>query len=303
MRENNKHKSRATAIVISALLDRVALHPLDTIISLKQHTIKTASVSSIIKNLYSTSGYTGFYRGMLWPIYTSIPTKFTMLGSYLYLNDFYNEFFINSNEVKIYSGLTSGIVEALLTTPIEVYRVRKTFSTQPLQYNNLYRGFLPNLCRLMLGNTVIMSGTEIIADYLNINKNSTSSFFLIGIFMGILSQIVTTPIDVLKTRVILSDEKISLFNHTKKIINTKTYFNSLELRMIRQGLGAGIIMGILSLLNTEKNHTNSRSTSYCNRSNSDTLFFFKNKRTLKSSKNSLDHLNDREDKNFSRSSD
>lgn len=255
MKEENKTKrsdtellTRLKSISTGAIIERFVVHPLDNVVSHKQLQPKH-SINYIIKDIYSQGKIRALYSGLSWPLLTSIPGRVMMFGSYQYSKDFLSTFLDNNACISIGSGVISGFTEAVVASPAEASRVRKTFNIKiknGYQHNMLYKGFFSFFIRCSAGNTIVMGGSDWIINHTPEKMNSQMLPFFAGALSGGLAQIATTPVDVVKTRAMKDLSHKSYMEYTKEVWQNGSFFSSLGIRMARQAAGFGIMVGVMN---------------------------------------------------------
>lgn len=244
----------STAISIAAVLDRVILHPVETVISVQQ-TDNYKPAFSVAKSIIYTDGLSGLYAGMLRPLQLAIPYRLVMFSSYLYAKEYFTEK-LNGNVLiaSYFAGIVSGFSEALTICPAENYRIQKIFKIDPGQnpytIKIMYKGFFPLACRAMTSNTLTFAGSDLMLR--NLPKKWSEDHkapFVAGALAGAASQFFAAPLDAWKTRVMRDTKNTPSIDHLKTLFREGSLFNSLKTRIVRNGSGNGIMIGTIHLVN------------------------------------------------------
>lgn len=254
--------SKVLPIMIGTLFDRLLLNPLDNVIIHVQQNKKTALEAT--RFIFREEGLPGFYKGMLWPFILGLPARLSVFGSYYWIKNYkpiqkeYDE-----KKISVFAALISGILFSLIGGPAEAKRTRKINNVKlpisDLNYRAMYRGFLPLLLRNCIGNTLMLSGSDYILSKIDpvdkentlnsSNEQSLITPFFVGALTGGLSQVIVTPFDVIKTRMMSDSTFKPIQHHIKTIYHQHSFFASSTLRMCRIGLGSGVMIGSIKLTN------------------------------------------------------
>ncbi|MBS0359113.1 MAG: hypothetical protein JSS53_07580 [Proteobacteria bacterium] len=236
--------------IFASFFNRLLLYPIETVITLQQKDNVPAKIT--IQNLYKSLGFFGFYKGITYPLIMGIPSKIATYGVYYAFQDKLlqqNRFSIVT--MNLISGTVLGCIDAILICPVEYLRIR-TIAGLQTQYKlaNLYRGFIPGLINGILGGTIILAGSDYIKS--NLPKKMQDhhfSSFIAGSFSGATYLFLSTPIEVLKTKIITSDLKRSLWFYINSTVNEKALFSGLLLRYLRGGLSVGLTISLIKITN------------------------------------------------------
>lgn len=230
--------------LIAQSFDRL-LHPLDNVLSVQQkYSLSIIESFNFIKSRY---GLKGFYRGFFQPFLTFGIARIIMLSTYYHLKYYLmKENF--SYSCIIFCGIIAGIVDATLTAPAENYRIRSLFAlrNEPKKISHNYRGYIALLLRSILGASIILAGTDLLI-LSRVFPSVINSYFLCALFTGIISQFFTSPFDVWKN-LIMSDNTKTPYEHLSSMIAAKNFYSGIMTKMIRMGLGSGIVISIMNYL-------------------------------------------------------
>ena len=162
---------------LSSSIGIVISHPIDTIKTLNQVSIKQTSNRINIK----------LFNGLIYPL----KSNFILNGTVFYLH----EYFYNI----IYNHYISGLITGILSSPINNYYELYKINSQCLKYNksillNPFNGIMATICRDSIGNSLYFGSYYTLNDYTNSN-------FISGGLAGLISWTPTYWIDTIKTRI------------------------------------------------------------------------------------------------------
>lgn len=247
-------KSKVLPITVASLTDRVIFHPPETVITLQQsflkESYKTVNFLEATKYLYKTEGVQGFYKGFFWPTATAVPTRLAVFGSFYATKSILEE--IASEQRFIYSGIVAGLVKSLIQCPSEAERVRLTCGIEiknKLSPRNLFKGFIPLSLKHFFSVTPALAGTDIVLhNYGNLKQNPIFPFVL-PLSISFMFQVIATPMDMLKTRVMEDYTSKSLTSHFSQLIkDRKMIYRTFWPIAIRSSAGSGIMIGMLHFI-------------------------------------------------------
>ena len=222
-----------------------------------------------IKGIYREFGLLGFYKGispML--VAASMPMQLVLFGAYGGLKEYFKQTG-SKNETLV--GLSSAVVTAFTAsafhTPVDAKRVRDTFNmelNEPYRLRNNYRGFSAKTTMAFFHNPIVRFGT----DYL---KEKTESYaqrsnnrslqaiteskkpytsFVFGMMLEAITQVFTTPLDVIKTKMMsdYSERRLSFWQQAKIVKKEGMLFNSLGIRKLRLSINSGLMLSLIDVL-------------------------------------------------------
>lgn len=255
-----------------AFFEKIITHPLDTVITFQQQ--NNTKLYATTRNILSNYGASGFYRGLSWPLVLSAPPgAIIVYGSYEALKEvLYAQGLKNTTINSVSSSVITAMLCSVIATPIEAKRIRDTFNikienpTSKLGYH--FKGFVPMTIKFTLHSPFVLAGTDLFKEKayqlgqesnnplfkeMTDIKNPYTSFCG-GLFTGIFSQFITTPADVLKTKV-MSDygqdaKPLSLKQHLAKAYKEKNLFQSTGSRVLRFGLQSSVMLGGMHMIGT-----------------------------------------------------
>ena len=151
---------------VSGIIQILSGHPFDTMKVQRQNNMNIPT-KNIIK----------LYKGISFPLITNS----VVIGSQFYL--YHN-----------YSGIIAGIVSGLMITPIDYFKIQKQMNINYKYKIKIPKGFNITIMRETLSVPIYFNSYYYINERLNNN-------FLSGGLAGMLSWLITYPIDTIKTRI------------------------------------------------------------------------------------------------------
>lgn len=182
---------------LSGVIEVLSTHWIDRIKTKTQELVLTGSsvnFSGTIKNIYSTSGITGFYTGIVPRLVGIIPMRMTYWTTMIKMNGL-----VENQNLMIKSfapGLIAGFAQTLLDNPIEMLKTQLMTNNKVKKLFNvrtLYKGFVATLVRNQIFAIIVaisISGCE----------NKTNKFWA-GACGGFIGSILSQPFDVIKTEI------------------------------------------------------------------------------------------------------
>jgi hypothetical protein len=169
-----------------------------------------------IRTIIRTEGVSGLYKGLVPNLVGIVPEKAIKLGA----NDFFREMLADGNgKVSLRNGALAGALagffQCVATNPMEIVKIRMQVAslsgnpTTPMNIvselgpRGLYKGAAATLGRDIPFSIIFFSSYGELQDKWATNPDGTQDFTKIlisGLLAGAGSAAVTTPIDVVKTR-------------------------------------------------------------------------------------------------------
>jgi solute carrier family 25 carnitine/acylcarnitine transporter 20/29 len=159
------------------------------------------------------------------------------------------------------AGSISGMASIVVCHPFDVLRTKIQLSTTNLSYykilqnefhfSNLYKGFLVPFAAQGLYKAIVFSTFSFSNNYLHRGEQSSLSTFFSGLLAGTLNSFVVSPVELVRTRIILenktanSNQLYSIYECVKNIKSEKGLFGlwrGIIPTIIRDGPGVGFYM-------------------------------------------------------------
>jgi len=233
-------------IPIASLFAETVTHPVDFIKTRKQYLKTSVPFATLFKHTFQEKGIRGFYPSIVPAVLRHWVYTTTRVGLYEHLRSNESNFFN-----KMYSGMVAGGLAQAIASPTDLIKVK--LQTQSLKvsdtissnkklppqtvstiiknviktqgFKGFYYGWQPNVMRAMtvnLGELVAYdSGKQYLLQYMN---DSIVCHGFASLHSGFWSTLLSTPADVLKTR-IMADSKHTMIQCSRDIIKTEGFFS------------------------------------------------------------------------------
>ncbi|GMM47904.1 Pet8 protein [Pichia kluyveri] len=226
---------------------------------------------------FLNGGFKGLYKGLGSAVIASAPSAALFFITYDNCKSFFKEKIPiilpnieNSTSIHLSHMISASMGEiaaCLVRVPAEVIKQR----TQSLQFNSslesfkfilsnksgegilkgLYRGWSTTIMREIPFTIIQFPLYEHLkslwANYENVEKISPLKGALCGSFAGGIAAAITTPLDVLKTRLMLNKERISIIKLFKTLVKEEGYsvlFSGIGPRTMWISAGGAIFLGV-----------------------------------------------------------
>ena len=226
-------------IPISSGLAEIITHPIDFVKTQKQYYKTNISSIHIFKKIFKTQGVRGFYSSISPAIARHWVYTTTRVGLYENLRTGESDF-----KNKFIAGSVAGGMAQLIASPTDLIKIKlqtqqlvnkhknkqtsyniikKIYKTQGIK--GFYYGWKPNVARAIsvnLGELVAYdTGKQFLLNYLDDNIYCHG---LASLHSGFWSSLLSTPADVVKTRM-MADSKHTMYSITKNIIQKEGFFS------------------------------------------------------------------------------
>lgn len=250
----------------------VVFYPIDT--------IKTRLQSK--EGFFRSGGYKNVYSGISACIIASAPSASLFFMTYDYFKHSLkkeNSFNLNDHQIHMLSASLGEIMACSVRVPAEVIKqrtqanightplltikniIKESDGSLRLLKNNLYKGFgmtimreIPFTCiQFPLYEFLKVKWKHFDGDNGNL---SPSKGALCGSFAGATAAALTTPLDVIKTRLMLSklSSKVSILDIIKELYledkSGKSFFRGIGPRTLWIGVGGAVFLGVYETVST-----------------------------------------------------
>jgi len=199
----------------SGIIQVIIGHPFDTIKTINQNN------NFLNKNIKLKN----FYRGIKYPI---IQTPLINVSNF-----YYNDYFIKKYNMNLFnSSILSGFISSIIITPLDYCKIN---NQQNLKKNI---NFIKILCSYKHYHIVSLREVPALFIYFNsydYSKKYIHSYSLCGSLAGVLSWLLTYPIDTIKTRL-----QSNSANSIKDAILQKNLFNGIKPCLYRAFIVNGV---------------------------------------------------------------
>lgn len=241
----------------SGMVDRIIFHPVETIITHQQNSGVSAKIIS--KNLWR-EGFSKFYPGYIPSVLTSIPMRMSIFSTYSIIKEIGKNNNFSPIPTMLFGGVFTGFLEGIIICPSEAYRTKKTLqeTTQSkFTVKHIFKGFWPLVLKNSSENVVCLVGADILLKTMPDDlSNSKMAPYISGFISGYASQFVSTPFDVVKTKLMKEPDK-KLSASIKELVGqgVGTFFRSTWMKALRAGQCNAMMIGTSHLI---KNFIESR---------------------------------------------
>tara|TARA_Y100000741_G_C18226701_1_gene548120 strand:+ start:668 stop:1354 length:687 start_codon:yes stop_codon:yes gene_type:complete len=216
--------------LIAGLSQTIIGHPLDTIKTRVQY-----NNSSTLKEIKKIKNIKYLYKGSYYPL----------IGNSI-LNSFLFSYHYNINKKidnHFLTGLSTGIISGLILSPCELIKCKLQMNKKIKIRENLNKSLFNGMSLCILRESIGLSLYFGIYEYLQKKKENS---LLNGGLCGLISWTLTYPIDIIKTKKQIDNEKISKIIKKMNILDYKI---GLEITLIRSIIVNSSIFYIYENLN------------------------------------------------------
>ena len=208
--------------IISGCIHTIIGFPFDTLKSFKQSLINTNNIKEVL-----------YFKGVLYPVLQSSLMSSITFGSKKYFE---------KNNDKNTSNFYTGLISSVICTPLDKFKIARQFNINySLNIKNIFYSF---------NNFYIVALRELPAQYLYFStydylRKNNLSIFLSGSISGVISWVVTYPIDTIKTR-IQSNKSKNIIHAYKK----GNLFAGIQLCVLRAFIVNGVNFSVYEYIIT-----------------------------------------------------
>lgn len=212
--------SKLCAGSVAGVCGVVATFPLDLAKTRLQNVqssgagIQYKGIADVLSKVYSERGFFGLYNGSLANLIGIIPEKAIKLAC----NDQFRDMLRNESGIvtmsgELMAGIGAGFCQVVVTTPMERVKIQCQMDTskgvaqvvKELGLKGIYRGYTPTLVRDVWFSAVFFPMQSKLKASLvkpeDTGLKKTLYSFLAGVTAGGFSAAISTPLDVIKTRI------------------------------------------------------------------------------------------------------
>jgi hypothetical protein len=239
--EFTHHYENIKRVSYAAIIDRCLAHPIDNFITAHQH--DNGKLIPVAKKMLQ-GGRKHIYAGFIGSLVSAIPVRVATYSTFFVAHDHFKRKGAPLLTSSIKASLLSAITESFAIFPSDINRTRKLLNSQGgLSFSIILKSYSMLLSRLMVENTIGLSGADLSISSINISKDSRFLTFTLALVAGMASQALPAPFDWLKTKY-MDGKKI---NPKQELINLMKYgfVRHVGLRSLRAGICNAIIFSVV----------------------------------------------------------
>ncbi|KAJ3430687.1 substrate carrier family protein a [Anaeramoeba flamelloides] len=227
---------------IAGIIARTITSPLDVIKIIFQVHKGPSEYNGIFDafgKIYQKQGLAGFWRGNLAGCARIAPYSAAKFFSYDKYSKIIGKGKPLTNSQRLIAGSLAGATGVMITYPFDLIKTRMTVSDEyqsiaqsffkimkEENVQGLYRGIVPTLCGIIPyeGGQFLTYGS--VKKYLEKKLNrplSVGQNLIVGAFSGAFAQTVAYPFDIIRKRLMVSDEYKGMFDCAHKIITEEGF--------------------------------------------------------------------------------
>ena len=173
------------------------------------------------------------WAGISIPLVSSVGINATSFYLFNQFQNVFSKYVDNNLGVNYISGFCSGILSSVIIHPIEYFKIRKQCHKKvSMDLKIIYYGNFCTIARESIGSLIYFGG------YFHLLTHFTP--FISGGFSGALSWAVTYPIDVVKTRLSMTEGK----QNYHRVILRGNLYGGLSICLLRSFIVNGISFSI-----------------------------------------------------------
>jgi len=221
----------------------------------KQKTLEYKGMGDCLRQVYRQQGARGWYSGLRPNLTGIIPEKAIKLACADQFRDWLRDPHTGrvSLAAELVAGAGAGFCQVVVTTPMEIVKIRCQLTgasmvsvVRELGLRGLYKGYVPTLTRDVWFSAIFFplqaKMKESIIHRDDSSTQKTLKSFLAGITAGAVASGLSTPVDVIKTRLQGGDPGgvLTILSNTIKTEGYGALWKGLQPRMIAIGPLFGI---------------------------------------------------------------
>lgn len=185
----------------------IAVYPVDVVKTRMQHSRAATSAVQVVTNVFRREGVLSFYKGLGPQLCGTIPDKAVSLAT----REFVKGFFADPNAFvpSLTSAAISGVAQSVVMNPVEIVKVRMQIDSslnavgvaRELGLAGVYRGYSACLSRDVAFAATYFTLYDAAKRWLRIEDGTSLGWSMVAASTaGIPAAFLSTPLDVLKTR-------------------------------------------------------------------------------------------------------
>ncbi|CAI5744747.1 unnamed protein product [Peronospora destructor] len=212
----------------------VAVYPVDVIKTRMQNSRVATSAIQTLTTIFRTEGIGSFYKGLGPQLLGTIPDKAVSLAAREYVKSFFEK--PNEFKASFTSAAVSGVLQSIVMNPVEVVKVRMQLDStlkpvgviRGLGRQGLYRGYSACLARDVMFASTYFTLYDMAKTKLGVHDGTSLGWSMLAASTaGIPAAFLSTPLDLLKTRMQSRDATVKGFMNTYRQVTAQGGFRTL----------------------------------------------------------------------------
>ncbi|EGZ22063.1 hypothetical protein PHYSODRAFT_251306 [Phytophthora sojae] len=206
----------------------IAVYPVDVVKTRMQNSRVASSAVQTLTTIFRNEGVGSFYKGLGPQLCGTIPDKAVSLAT----REFVKSFFDKPNEFKasLTSAAVSGVMQSIVMNPVEVVKVRMQLDStlkplgviRELGLQGLYRGYSACLARDVMFASTYFTLYDMAKTQLGVQDGTSLGWSMVAASTaGIPAAFLSTPLDLLKTRMQSRDATVHGFMNTYRQVTAQ----------------------------------------------------------------------------------
>lgn len=185
----------------------IAVYPVDVVKTRMQHSRVSNSAVQVLNNIIKHEGFVSFYKGLGPQLCGTVPDKAVSLATREYVKGKFAD--PNAFTASFTSAVASGITQSVVMNPVEIVKVRMQIESsltasgviRELGLRGVYRGYSACVSRDVMFAATYFTLYDYAKRRLQIEDGSSIGWSMAAASTaGIPAAFLSTPLDVLKTR-------------------------------------------------------------------------------------------------------
>ncbi|TDH64724.1 hypothetical protein CCR75_002479 [Bremia lactucae] len=206
----------------------IAVYPVDVIKTRMQNSLVATSAAQTLTTIFRNEGVGSFYKGLGPQLLGTIPDKAVSLATREFVKSFFDK--PNAFKASLTSAAVSGCMQSIVMNPVEVVKVRMQLDRtlkpigiiRELGMQGLYRGYTACLARDVMFASTYFTLYDMAKSQLGVQDGTSLGWSMIAASTaGIPAAFLTTPLDLLKTRMQARNATVCGFRETYRLVTAR----------------------------------------------------------------------------------